>query len=529
MEKKITKNSREIWVSWTLIILVTILTMAGTAHAATYYIPDDFSDLHAALSNISGGDTLVIRDGIYKGANNTIDGSFLPPSGSAQKYTVIKAEHDWQVIFDGENQRAMFYTWVSRRYVQFEGIKWINNSDASPHIYQWDHVKFLKCAFNCGSNAIRVSTAWVSQSAYVLFEDCHAWGDGRYSLNVQTSDHVVVRRFVSRLDAVNGTKDAAPYPAANLMSYASQQVEWQNCIAIDTDQKKFRSAASYYLGGFSTHVLYGGEYTEQNYYRGCIALNIDMHQPNPSYSGAPGPGFLLDRVRSCEYYDCVAWDVVGRGFSGASLDGFPSRIDHCTVKIIPDPNGNGDAVNGNSNVSVKNSILTNANRAGIRGGATSDFNCLYQNATNYSSGTEAGSHDITNVDPLDGNPGNGFPSLKYITRIESGSDLKGRGSEGDIGANIANRIGQPGTLYGDPGYMDKTAESLWPFPYEDVIKSDLRTYLGPPSGSRGFCADGETLTKYIWEYLGNPAPPEVYGATGSSEPPPAPGNLHVQQ
>ncbi|MFA5014655.1 MAG: hypothetical protein WC549_03835, partial [Actinomycetota bacterium] len=29
---------------------------------------------------------------------------------------------------------------------------------------------------------------------------------------------------------------------------------------------------------------------------------------------------------------------------------------------------------------------------------------------------------------------------------------------------------------------------------------------GYVSGTRGFCADGQTLTKYIWEYLGNTIP-----------------------
>ena len=285
----------------TIVIAAGILffcSTVGFSRAATYYMPDDFRNLHAAFSKMVGGDTLIIRDGRYTGVENSIDGRFFPPNGSPYAETVIKAENDWGVVFDGENKMAMFYTWIERSHLNFRGILWINNSDASPHFYKWYHVKFINCAFSCGSNAIRVSTVWVSASAYILFEDCHAWGDGRYSLNIQTSDHVVVRRFVSRLDSVNGTKEGSPYPVAHFMSYASQHVEWQNCIAIDSDQRFFRSPASYYLGGFATHKKYSGEYTEKNYFRGCIALNIDMHKSHPRFGGPPAPGFQLDKVKT---------------------------------------------------------------------------------------------------------------------------------------------------------------------------------------------------------------------------------------
>jgi hypothetical protein len=62
-------------------------------------------------------------------------------------------------------------------------------------------------------------------------------------------------------------------------------------------------------------------------------------------------------------------------------------------------------------------------------------------------------------------------------------------------------------MHGEPGYNTDTGEPLWPFPFEDVIRNDMRTYQGPPLGTRGFCADGQTLTNYIWSYLGTLAPP----------------------
>ncbi|MFH2137589.1 MAG: putative Ig domain-containing protein, partial [Candidatus Omnitrophota bacterium] len=61
-------------------------------------------------------------------------------------------------------------------------------------------------------------------------------------------------------------------------------------------------------------------------------------------------------------------------------------------------------------------------------------------------------------------------------------------------------------------------DDLWPWANEDKIREVFREANNPNSGStpsnndttRGFCADGQTLTKYIWEYLGNTIPPEIY-------------------
>jgi hypothetical protein len=106
----------------------------------------------------------------------------------------------------------------------------------------------------------------------------------------------------------------------------------------------------------------------------------------------------------------------------------------------------------------------------------------------------------------------------YSVRIGTGSALKAAGSSGsDIGPDITKKIGVAGTLYGETGYNTVTDDNLWPFPNEDRIKSDMSSYPSSwPSGSlpsptRGFCASEQTLTKYIWETLGNTIPSEIYG------------------
>jgi Putative Ig domain./Fibronectin type III domain. len=114
------------------------------------------------------------------------------------------------------------------------------------------------------------------------------------------------------------------------------------------------------------------------------------------------------------------------------------------------------------------------------------------------------------------------PNLLYIVQTTD----TGTGESGQKrGATIDKRYGVDGTCYGETGYDVLTNEDLWPFPYEENIRSLFRekdsfTYSSTTwDGSsynvvqvetRGFCTDGQTLTKYIWEYLGNPIPAEIY-------------------
>jgi hypothetical protein len=118
-------------------------------------------------------------------------------------------------------------------------------------------------------------------------------------------------------------------------------------------------------------------------------------------------------------------------------------------------------------------------------------------------------------------------TLKYIVRPEPASVLIGAGSGGgDIGADVTKQYGVSGTRYGEAGYDQKTNVALWPWLHEDVIKAVFAEANPAPSSAtpntntpaRGFAAAGNdafgkplTLTRYIWQYLGNPIPAEIYG------------------
>jgi hypothetical protein len=204
---------------------------------------------------------------------------------------------------------------------------------------------------------------------------------------------------------------------------------------------------------------------------------------------------------------------------------FPLIVDHVTIGKLngvscPSCPFNGWGVYGHDGTGDTNCVITNSIVFNTESGSgalyrmrgANNYNAFWNNTTNYNQST-AGANDITNVNPL-------TSSLLYLPRIEPGSPLAGRG------ASIMKKRGVSGTLWGQTGYDTLTNEDLWPFPNEARIKTDFASWVGPPSGKRGFAADGSglyggpiTLTSYIWEYLGNPMPDDIYSAP---PPPPAP-------
>ena len=495
-----------------LFFAIFIFLNGKIIYAATYYMPDNFPNLQAAFTGMSGGDTLIIRDGTYTGSSNVLDNSQPPPNGSAGAYTVIKAENDGRAVFDGEASREMFSLVGSsssnhRKYVQFEGIVWCNSSGTLVRLVYTDHIEFLRCSvYDAGGSGQGSDGFSVSYSDYVLFEDCWSYGAGRKHFYVaKSAEKIVLRRCVVRHDRHFDYADQEAF-----MLYDCKEAELQNCISIDGDQ------GSYYTGGdpaaksFSVRDTAEGFSLEDTYARGCISVgNNDM-------MGVTGSNY-----NPTTFIDFVHWDSKW----GNRLRGSGSVFNHCTLGNVTGTGTLSPLAYLEMHDPITDSLLYNAYQ-GIWNATGNDYNALY-NVDNEFIGCSPGTHSSCNansnaIDPMDGTPGNGIASLKYLCRIEDGSDLDGAASDGgDIGATIIKRIGKSGTLWGEPGYNllqdgtnDQADENLWPFPNEDIIREHMKAYSydgGALSGDRGFCADGQTLTKYIWEYLGNPIPAEIYG------------------
>lgn len=110
----------------------------------------------------------------------------------------------------------------------------------------------------------------------------------------------------------------------------------------------------------------------------------------------------------------------------------------------------------------------------------------------------------TSTNPLSSSP----VAWKYTTRIESTSFLHNAGVGGttDIGANVVKQYGCDGCFWGDTGYATLSSTDLWPYPYEAGIKTLMcadDVDANGAAGTRGFCSTSQTITSYVWGYLGN--------------------------
>jgi hypothetical protein len=221
--------------------------------------------------------------------------------------------------------------------------------------------------------------------------------------------------------------------------------------------------------------------------------------------------------------DMIIWD--SRGYHADQGPGPAANLvaRHWTVGAVK---GNYDGPNGQQAAgtafsvysgitnSLTSSILVGNDSFGAADYTNGDYNVLFNNGKGNYGGHHvpaAGAHDKANLDPRT----NG---LRYLPRIEPGSALMTAGKDGGrAGAEVMFQIGKDGSLDGDPGFDQPTTKPLWPFPNEAVIQAEMGAYKGPGgAGKRGFTIgtskDGspQTLTKYIWEYLGNQIPADIY-------------------
>lgn len=470
------------------------------------------------ISAMNGGDTLVIGDGTYA---EQITGM---PSGSAAGYTTIMAANDWGVTIDGSGFANNYIDGirVSASYVAIRGFH-VKMSQAADNnvgidVYMSDHVKIQRCSVAYAGTTGDVAAINVGPASdYTLVEESYVYGGSRYPFLVYQSTHTVVRRCVSRLDYWNGSLEAA-----NFANYNGDNTVWENNIAIDSDTANILGGAGLYGGFFSENKppdsSWSGTATRETH-RGNIVLNVKAF-----YSAI----YDYDISNLHTYSDDIVWDSYG-GYYGDYVHGDAPVLD-ATRFTIGKVLGTYDGMNGQGSAgtgyfigpgtggvvvmnTVTSSIFWDEPSYGIADFAAGDYNSYWGNGANYGGSymtPAAGPHDLTS---------NLTAGLMYLPRIEMGSPLLTAGDGGgQVGASVVFMWGTTGTLWGDPGYDTITSDLLWPFPNEAVIGADMASYTGPgAAGVRGFTAgdskDGtpQTLTKYIWEYLGNQIPPDIYG------------------
>lgn len=517
-------------------ILATMLLFSVPLSAATFYVSTSgtktsgasvegdwsnsncYSTISAAIRNMSGSDEVVVNDGIYTGYDNVIGRhtDVTVPDGTEEAYTKIYARNPFGVTLDSSQSSewdyygAMIYL-DGVDYVEIDGFKGINRDGSNNHfitITNCTYITMKRCLIRTSTIDNRENSVlciYGDRTDHILIEDVGITGGYRYGFTVMgysgsAPHNIVFRRCIGRPDWCDSDEPHAMFAIYGDNDNASEgpyNVAFQNCIAIDqnagvpdSDWKPY--GPLYIFKGVHDVIV-----------DSCIFLNNDQTgSTSGSWFTEDYSGSNLYATNSIFY----AYTGVGITFGGNF-----SQIQGCTF-------------GGSSGYGARTSSLDSAMPLRNCLFLSSTTDNLYSYSTpptgtynSFQAGTPFGSSNITYQS-----------DCLYLPRVEVASNRYGTGYDsGNVGAHIIKRLGTSGTYYGDSGWNTSTDIDLWPWPYEDEIKEWFAVENDPPVGAdlssndtdRGFCANGQTLTKYIWEYLGNTIPPEIYASQGDTTPP----------
>lgn len=523
------------------IILSTLVVvlLPAAAWSATLYMGsgEAYTNLSSAFSAMSSGDTLIIRDGTYTGSSNQITYSNCPPAGPGTgsgdaRFTIVKAENPGSVIF-GNGTASMFNYLANsygngapRKWIKWDGIIWKSSSstgggavyllgdDACPGSGAISSSDYFYWYFKgCGAVDYSGSEGGTWEwhyVGYVLLEDCFGWGRARYGILSSASDYIVVRRHIDRRDAV---QISSSYPSANYMNYASKYVEYQNCLAVDTDSDFWAANGDPY-GTFYIRKPYetcGNRTATNTGIRGGIGLSYDAND-------APNLSSYVENSNTGSQIVNYIQAQTSNGFIAIN----PSSdivYDHCTVINSSTARGYsyayGNLSGGGSYMDVTNSVCQGSGSLTTSYGvsSSSDYNNAYG-----CGGSFGGAHSTTqNL------------AYQYVFKPEAsfptGNDSK------KVGAKVMYAYGTDGTFYGESGYADSPSETsdekLWPWgriyagdnSWEKTIWAQMRINHDTTDETRGFCQSDQSITNWIATAGGTLSPTNsltVDGAGGTS-------------
>jgi uncharacterized repeat protein (TIGR02543 family) len=483
------------------------------------------------FSKMAAGDELVLLDGVYSSAAGTgsmhwNDGvnSAQIPSGTAARSTYVHALNPGKVTVQGlvtvsasggalsevRIEPGLFIGRSSRKdsYIKVQGLTFDSGAEAytdntrfnvvvngrAGALYNTSFVTIKETGFHGGFG---VGTNDHDQgNTDNLLEDIWVWGPQQRVIAINYRAHRNVwRRMVVRGDGCNTSEcTSGGSPNVGFTVYDSHDVSVQNVIVVD--RILTGAPESNYYADFAIASHTGGLYTfGRNEWLGTISLNA----PDQGYYMEPDQGTI--ETPTVKVSNAVAWNATQGGYNLAR-DAQQSVLENITLNVKA-----GDAFrvapdmpNAATVATVKNLLLSGTGRYAVN----SSIQAAYVSQTG--SWSQGLFNQTTPVNVVAA-PAN---AMKYITRIETGSALKGAGAGGaDIGANVVYRYGADGKRFGEAGHNTLGATALWPWPNEDRIKREMCV-----STTRGFCSTGKrldgvnpvSLTSYIWEQLGNPVP-----------------------
>lgn len=490
------------------------------ASAATYYISPTGNDSNNGLSieaplatfahaqtHLIPGDNLILMDGTYTEALN------VTITGTTGNQITFQAQNRGMAIIEPSTANNSLSIRSSDgnkiEYITVDGIIFRGNGNYSTVIV--GHIANLAAEADMGghyilknigafgsNNLTNGAVVAIGQATDVLVEDAFAYGFGRKAFQTYGSLRLTVRRFVARYDFWDGDLYNKNDPRIGFGIYNSHDGLYENIISLDNAPdptaaltidgvaRNSASKAAFALeGNVSTTVAILG--AQDNIIKGILGIN--------TYGNGlgSGNGIYSSGVSTGQNSGNTIVDAIFAGNAGSGYNFLNQTINN-SVSYMTSMNNSryglyigSSAVTGNifSQFVVKSNTLE-----GVRNNA-GEVNTISTYSSLLNDSEAAIESDYS-------------PTLDYII-----SPVMVVGHE--RGGSMRYRY-VDGTL---------TSTSLWPWPNEDLIRqhmcnsTDLATVHRVATNGAGWepawCASGKSLTRYVWEYLGNTTPAWVYG------------------
>jgi len=539
----------------------------GTSQLYVMGVDTIATTINAASNEISTGDTLVIpADSYYANITGTDSGentfgdtsTYDPVAGSATQMTTYIGAGE--VIIDfGPHDSIIRHQDIGLDLLGIAGsgtpgnwIKWCSIEFTGPDRQAINNsgdnnVMELVGATDAGyaefpTTFVEAEEPFTSLAAgyqhgdNCVWENCYAFGQFRYGLQRgQLNTGSLTHRNIVRPDEYHGDQ-----PRGGITHYNCEDIGVYNNFVIDADREDLAPFYKNYAGAFATpgtdnydyatyidmdgnmaintHMLWGyiESHEEIEVARNDNVISISCRSTITPQTGSESDHFRSDHIMTINgltMYQPESWDDtdmtrhLNAGRTGNSVD--------ISNAIFHQPGWDdslGQTIAVGSLINGTTSDLTNF--------------CVYDNkdSDNETGGATTGKVSYSALD-------NG---LDYPVRVEDGSPLDVLG----IGADITNFKSPSNLIPGDTGWQTATDIWAWPHPAEQRIRTRMRTYAksdlpvrhatvgtnptdftGSITGQRGFCANSESFSEYVWGQFGVTIPPLRVSAkiTGTNE------------
>jgi hypothetical protein len=292
----------------------------------------------------------------------------------------------------------------------------------------------------------------------------------------------------------------------------AQRIVWKRCGFTGGGGLTSGNVAQWEVGSNQAyHGCYwdgtGGRYCAVSFQNTNVVFNECLFRTQPNVWGPPGSNptgglTIYSNPSNILAVNCIGIDCENQGngsewlgaFNFVSNVGPQTAVRAIQIMALDNVGLIGIQIDGSTNNSVAftNAVSVRNQHGLILGTHLGSGSVVPINGGEFSNNTQFAVADF----------GNANSSVNNVNTVGNGlgpfSGISGSGNTTNP-LNMAARLGAMkrygttyGLLYGETGYDVPTAENLFPFPNQTLIRSKLRA-ISP----RGFCADGFDLTSYM--------------------------------